>query len=107
MNRNTQVRLFRYEQDHHTEEPAQKIKLKFARELVAQGVAEWSGRDLKMSPSREVATSCELIWGDKQGFTIESAAIDKNPRFFQGGLTRDEHKPAKFQLFKGARVGHQ
>ena len=83
------------------------LKYKKVMEFVADGRAilidNRTARLLKKVPA--VISSDLLECGQERAY-LESS-IDKHPRFFTGGLTRNEHQPAKFQIAKGARVGHQ
>lgn len=109
MSCNSLVYLFLRHQNPATDKPFRRIKQKQATDLVRRGIAEVIGElSLRYCGHREIVRSSMAIpKGNHQGEAYESAAIDTNPRFFQGGLTRNEHQPKKFEPFKNARVGHQ
>ena len=94
-----------------TDKPILHVKNKHAKEMILRGKAvRCDERNIKLlAPNaREIAISCRYVdarWN--QGAVYESAAIDTSPVVFQGGLNRTETQPAKFQIAKGARVGHQ
>jgi hypothetical protein len=88
--------------------PIRHLKYRDAKGLVDRGRAEFiDPLSIRLIEPNVVATSSSLINGNKQGAVYELAAIDKNPQYFDGGLTRTEHQPAKFSPWKGARIGHQ
>jgi hypothetical protein len=102
---NAQVSVFEAYQNPETDYPIYHIKHKKAVQMVAAGIAEQYGdRTVKLKP---IGAPISAFVPSKQGWVYESLAADPNPQIVQGGLTRTEHKPAKFEIAKGARVGHQ
>jgi hypothetical protein len=81
------------------------IKKRLAISLVDRGFATFGpNRNSILSvPIQPVGP--HLRCGQQRPY--EQLGIEKFPIVFLGGLTRTEHKPAKFDRHKGARVGHQ
>lgn len=91
------------------DEPYVHIKRPFALDLVARGLAIIiDERSIKASGVRvQAVQSSEFLKASNQADVYHSAGKDKAPRFFQGGLQRTEHRPVPFDIFRGAKVGHQ
>lgn len=90
--------------------PIFHVKAKEAIAIVADGMAEVvDDRSIRIKENHGIViakSSSSLLIG-RQERAYESAAIDKNPRFFAGGLCRTEHQPRNISKFSGAKVGHQ
>lgn len=87
--------------------PIQRVKYSFAARLVSDGNAQFIGdRAIQLIP-RSIAVVSSPLVKSNQGDAYELSAIEKNPRYFCGGLVRTEHQPLRIQKCKGARVGHQ
>jgi hypothetical protein len=90
------------------ERPRYHVKFRFAKELIASGRAVMIDfKAIRLVKPEVIVETSNRVSGSNQGAAYEGVAIDANRRIFQGGLTRNEHQPAAFSAFKGARVGHQ
>jgi hypothetical protein len=102
------IGVFRSHQDPSTEQPAFHIKKQFALQYIARRKAVViDSKHIQFLPTKEVAVSSKAVKSNGQGAAYEMAAIDYFPKFVSGGLTRNEHRPEKFEIGKSARVGHQ
>ena len=84
-------------------EPHGSLKKSQAKDLIRRGLAEWVKRN---GTIRYLAPAQSSPLRSGQGRVYERAATDPRPVILNGGLTRNEHQPAKHQPFKAARVGH-
>lgn len=82
------------------------VKRQQAKEMVRQGLAYMADKwNAILVPQAHHKT--QGIRPSNQGAVYELAAIENYRQFTQGGMTRDEHQPVKFQFFRAAKVGHQ
>lgn len=86
------------------------VKPRQAFAIMAEGFADvLDDRTIRIRKNSGLvmARSSDSLANGGQGSVYESAATDKHPRFFAGGLCRTETRPGKIDRFSGARVGHQ
>lgn len=88
--------------------PFWSMKQKAAVALVAAGRAEFiAAKAIRLKSPVPVAESSNRISAGNQGQVYELAGIEKHRHILQGGLTRNEYRPAELKPYHGARVGHQ
>lgn len=80
------------------------IKPDFAIECLASHRAELCRDGIRWIFKSDLVPSDDSAPSKSKAY--EQAAITKNRRYVVGGLTRNEHQPAAFHRFEGARVGH-
>jgi hypothetical protein len=84
------------------------LERKQVTDLVARGIAvQVDDGAAHLTPKIPIAKSSNLLKTSHQAEAYELAAIDPHRKYFSGGLTRNEHQPAKFERWHGAKVGHQ
>jgi hypothetical protein len=86
------------------------LRRKQAIDLLKTGFAEIADGDavqMIRNSGEIVAKSSIAITQSNQDKAYELSAIETKPRFYQGGLCRNEHKPAQIPRYTAARVGHQ
>lgn len=97
------IGLYDYHENPDTAKPKLHIKRSQAQQMVDKGFAKRINKIAVQLLPIEIPANVR----SNQGKVYESAGADFHPKFYSGGLTRTETKPAPFSKCRAARVGHQ